>query len=175
LPGTDLIRSVRKQFGIDVSITHCPELVAVATGKGKLGLDCEAPGKKRDWQGIADQFFTPEEANTIRQAGSKRLERVFLQHWTLKEAFIKANQKSIFGDLNRLTVSSAIEVQLKGHPQEYWQAYSAVVGNCMLGICHQPERSAPPVLLECTDLSCGSYISCVDTNSINFISAISLP
>jgi len=170
LPGIKLIQSVRAQFGIGISITHCPEMVAVAIGAGKLGLDCEALGKKRNWQGIADQFFTESEADAIRQANPEMTERVFLQHWTLKEAFIKANENSIFGAMNRLVISSSTGVQLEGRGQEHWQVWYAAIGKCILGVCYQDESIASSPLLECTDLSNGSFTPRQDTIAINFMS-----
>ncbi|MBK6738483.1 MAG: 4-phosphopantetheinyl transferase family protein [Haliea sp.] len=132
-------------------------------------LDCEAFGRKRNWQGIADQFFTECEADAIRQANSEMIECAFLLHWTLKEAFVKANEISIFGALNHLIVRSSTEVQLKGCGREHWQAWHTAVGNCVLGVCFQDEGIVTPVLLECTDLLSGTFTTCEDITTINFL------
>jgi phosphopantetheine--protein transferase-like protein len=153
LPGTELIKSIREQFGIETSITHCSEMVGIALGRTKLGLDCEALGRKRNWLGIADQFFTPMEADVIRRADAVEQERLFLQHWTLKEAFIKAIQGSIFGDLNQLTLLNGSKFQLMTQKHEPWHAWQIDASNCLISICSQQERPDQPRLYECTDLS----------------------
>lgn len=166
LPGINLIQSVREQSDIGISITHCPEMVAVAIGRNKIGLDCEALGRRRNWQGIADQFFTEREADAIRQALSEDTEHVFLQYWTLKEAFIKANKKSIFGELNHLTIRSETEVQLQRNEGNHWQVWRATADNCILGICCHGGRTINPVFVECTNLSSGSFIAFQENISI---------
>ena len=115
LPGPELIGLIRKEFGLSISITHCPKLVAVALGKGQLGLDCEAAGRTRNWLGIAHHFFTGEEAITISSASTAEHENVFLRHWVLKESYIKSIKGSVFGDLNHLTLTDFGESAKVGH------------------------------------------------------------
>ncbi|MDC0361740.1 4'-phosphopantetheinyl transferase superfamily protein [Halioglobus sp.] len=158
-PGLDLIQSVREVSGIGVSITHCREMiaVAVATGRGKVGLDCEALGKLRNWQGIAENFFTTMEADALLRADPEQLESDFIKYWTLKEAFVKANKMSIFGGLNHLTVHSNLEVKLRRHGRDYWQVWQSTVDNCAIGLCYQGEDCAAPLLIDCTNLSSGTF------------------
>jgi predicted phage terminase large subunit-like protein len=68
LPGPALISLVERDFRLGISISHCPQLVAVAIGKGRLGLDCEAMGKIRNWQALADHFFT-QEGGSVKAVG----------------------------------------------------------------------------------------------------------
>ena len=125
MPGPDLMGLISREFGLTISITHCPKLVAVALGKGQLGLDCEATGRTRNWLGIADQFFTREEAVTIASASTAEHESVFLRHWVLKESYIKSIKGTVFGDLNRLTLtdfgeSAKIEHRDRGQGRLAW-------------------------------------------------------
>jgi phosphopantetheinyl transferase len=125
LPGPELMGLISDNFGLSISITHCPKLVAVALGKGQLGLDCEAAGGTRNWLRIADHFFTREEATTIASASTAEHENLFLRHWVLKESYIKSIKGSVFGDLNRLTLtefaeSANVEHRVSGQGQWAW-------------------------------------------------------
>lgn len=146
LPGTELINRVSKDYGLDISITHCSQLVAVALGRGRLGLDCEATGRRRNWQGIADHFFTPEEASTLANVSPFDLEHIFLRHWVLKESYIKSNRGSVFGDLNRLTLANLgkmARVERCEGDNNRWGWVGSFAG-CVLGIyC---SHTSPPKL-----------------------------
>jgi len=136
LTGRSLIRQLYKDFGLGISITHCPKLVAVALGKAPLGLDCEPLGRKRNWQRIADHFFSPEEAKTIADASIDERERVFLRHWVLKESYIKCFNGSVFGDLNRLVLTDLGETALVERRDDHncrWAWVGSFAG-CVLGM-----------------------------------------
>jgi phosphopantetheinyl transferase len=172
--GVSLIVSIREQFGLEISITHCPQMVAIAIGHYKLGLDCEALGKKRDWCDIASQFFSSEEALNIRMAKPHQRERLFLQHWTLKEAYIKSNQQSIFGALNWLTLSSGEEVKLNSPYDIKGNAWRTEINDCILSIFCQSNQISAPLFLECTDLSSGTFTSLNEDMLIKHISTGSI-
>jgi phosphopantetheinyl transferase len=108
LPGLELIELFSSRDNIGLSIAHCPGMLAIALGPDRVGVDCEVMGRRRNWQGIANVFFTPGEAQAVSAARPEDREAVFLRHWVLKEAHIKAIRGSIFGDLNRLVVDSEL-------------------------------------------------------------------
>ncbi len=146
LPSRELIDLIDKDFGLGITITHCPKLVAVALGKGQLGLDCEPLGRKRNWHGIADHFFTPEEASTIASAGTEEQEQIFLRHWVLKESYIKSVNGSIIGDMNRLALSDlgeTAQVESCADDHSRWAWVGSFAG-CVLGMyC---SHTTPPKL-----------------------------
>lgn len=143
LPGPALISLVERDFGLGISLSHCPQLVAVAIGKGRLGLDCEAMGKIRNWQALADHFFSQEEAGTIATSSAEEQERSFLRHWVLKESYIKSIRGTVFGDLNRLTLTDrgeSAQVECDEEHKGGW-AWVGSFSKCVLGMYNSPSNS----------------------------------
>jgi len=75
---------------IDFSISHSGDLVAVAVAEGAaVGVDVQriAP---RDVVHLAERWFTPGEATTIRAACGPAAMALFHRLWSAKEAWLKA-------------------------------------------------------------------------------------
>lgn len=70
----------------DFSISHAGSLVAIAFGKGAIGLDVEPIGSAGDFRELL-RFFMREEQDRIRKAYDQ--EREFYRIWTFREAFSK--------------------------------------------------------------------------------------
>ena len=158
-----------RRFQRHLSIAHCVGLVAVALSEARIGVDCEACGRQRRWLKIAEQFFSDGEFRSIARAPTSSQERLFLRHWVLKEAYIKAIRGSVFGDLNRLQLTGNNRVLLMaGEASEGASAriYESVTHQAAL-FC---ETSMPPqvaivtTLLASTDMECRS-ISAEDYRS----------
>ena len=135
-PGLELIDIFSNHLGIYLSISHCSSLLAVALSHDLIGVDCEAIGRRRNWDGIANSFFTEFEAKAIIAADERMKEPTFLRHWVLKEAYIKANRGSIFGDLNRLVLVNTHSARIEddgGHGE--WHGWLLKEGNCFVALC----------------------------------------
>jgi 4'-phosphopantetheinyl transferase len=77
--------------GFRFSITHCAGLVAVAHSLvSEVGLDAEPGDRGCSDLAIARSYFSPQEFRTLEAAPSNERGSVFLNYWTLKEAYIKA-------------------------------------------------------------------------------------
>jgi 4'-phosphopantetheinyl transferase len=93
------------------SISHTRELVAVAIGHGRVGIDVEAVREFPDLMQVASMQFAHEmlhdllavEADTERAA-------LFFRFWTLGEAFIKATGEGIAQGLQSFAFPA------RGHP-----------------------------------------------------------
>jgi 4'-phosphopantetheinyl transferase len=94
IAGPDVRASLR------FNLTHTDGMVAVAVARGvDVGVDVEGFRMRDTGIDIARRFFAPAEtAHLERQAPEDRL-RVFLEFWTLKEAFIKAIGKGLAAGL----------------------------------------------------------------------------
>lgn len=77
------------------SISHVGTSLAVAVGRDALGLDLEAPGRERDWLGLARTMFSPAELQVVSAAAQADREAVFLTFWTLKEAWAKRSGRGL--------------------------------------------------------------------------------
>ncbi|MCD7439427.1 4'-phosphopantetheinyl transferase superfamily protein [Streptomyces lincolnensis] len=75
--------------GLDVSVSHTGDLVAVALSRaGRIGVDVEPAA--RTVRRLDEGVFTPyESAASARWAGARRA-RALIRLWTLKEAYGKA-------------------------------------------------------------------------------------
>ncbi|PLW67650.1 4'-phosphopantetheinyl transferase family protein [Pseudohalioglobus lutimaris] len=147
LPGLELIELLDSSHGIGVSISHCPGLVAVALGTGALGVDCE-PGKQtRDWAELAEYSFTPGEAREVTRLSDKDNATAFLRHWVCKEAFVKFEQGSVFGDLNRLSLTAdgtfQIDTTTNTTVRLWWGTYLGF----QLALCQDSKAASTPVIV----------------------------
>jgi len=85
--------------GPAVSITHSGGLVACAIAdSGEIGVDLEAVNPRRNIAKVADKFYSQKEALWLKTQPSDR----FFMLWVLKEAYVKAMGRSIFGGINGL-------------------------------------------------------------------------
>jgi len=85
--------------GPAVSITHSGDIVACGLAEtGELGIDLEDIDRHRDTLKIAHKFFSDEEAAWLDSQPRDR----FFMLWVLKEAYVKALGRSIFGGIDRL-------------------------------------------------------------------------
>ncbi len=85
--------------GPGVSISHGGDIVACAVvDAGEVGIDVEFPGRPRNISGIADRYFSAEEAEWL----ATRTPDHFYMLWVLKEAWLKATGTGIAGGLDKL-------------------------------------------------------------------------
>lgn len=84
--------------GPAISITHTGQKVACCVVEvGLAGIDIERIDEKRETDQIVRRFFSPGEASWLESHPDG-----FFMLWVLKEAFVKAHGKSIFGGLEKL-------------------------------------------------------------------------
>jgi len=73
------------------NLSHSGDHGLVALGpRGQLGIDVEARVPGRDFVGIGESVFGPNELRNLLQARDAERDRVFYRLWTHKEALIKA-------------------------------------------------------------------------------------
>ena len=145
LPGLQLIEQFSTNLGLCLSIAHCPMMVAIALAETDVGIDCEHQGRNRNWLGIAQQFFTAKEAEAIAAARSDQRESVFLHHWVLKEAYLKAFHGSIFGDLNRLVLEDPRNAIVDDcGRQRSWGGWKLELLGCPIAVC---SASSGPLII----------------------------
>ncbi|MBJ3778555.1 4'-phosphopantetheinyl transferase family protein [Acuticoccus mangrovi] len=92
---------------LHISISHARELVAVAIGRSRIGIDVEAVRGFPDLMDVADMQFAREMRDDLRTVETDR-ERValFFRFWTLGEAFIKATGEGIAQGLQSFAFSA---------------------------------------------------------------------
>jgi phosphopantetheinyl transferase len=85
--------------GPAVSIAHSGDMiVCAATANGEIGVDIEVPGRPRDVEGIAENYFADDETAWLTTQPAER----FYMLWVLKEAWLKARGAGLAGGLDTL-------------------------------------------------------------------------
>ena len=84
-----LVSGVTAPASFNVSHSGRHGLIAVATGE-RLGVDVEDRKPRRDFNGLAETVFGPNERAEFRLLGTQDKYSTFYMLWTLKEALIKA-------------------------------------------------------------------------------------
>jgi 4'-phosphopantetheinyl transferase len=73
------------------NVSHSDGLALLAFGwDSELGVDIEIERTLRDWESIAERYFTAGERAALGQLPSAERDRAFLRAWTRKEALFKA-------------------------------------------------------------------------------------
>ena len=81
------------------SISHSGEHILLTLSQKPVGADVEAIRLRKGAQGVADRFFTENEAGYVRKYG----QRAFFRLWTVREAVSKLTGGGI-QDFSRITV-----------------------------------------------------------------------
>jgi 4'-phosphopantetheinyl transferase len=77
--------------GLGFSLSHCEGRAIYAFAWDReLGIDLELPREGIDTMGIAERYFSPEEAEGLRKKPAADRRRQFFRLWTEKEAYAKA-------------------------------------------------------------------------------------
>jgi len=89
------------------SISHARELVAVAIGRSRIGIDVEAVREFPDLMQVANTQFAHEMLHSLMtvEADAERA-ALFFRFWTLGEAFIKATGEGIAQGLQSFAFSA---------------------------------------------------------------------
>lgn len=114
-----------------ISISHTNGMAACAVSfDGEVGVDVEF-WRDRDLSALADYAFSPQESESVADKGAA----AFYRLWTLKEAFAKAQGKSIFSVLRK---EDSLESFLQAEKE--WSYFSNIPAeNYSLScVVHQP-------------------------------------
>jgi 4'-phosphopantetheinyl transferase len=88
------------------NLAHTRGLVvcAVSVAHELVGVDVECTnGRRTDALAVADRFFSPAEASDLRRLPVSEQDRRFLEQWTLKESYVKANGWGLTAPLDRFS------------------------------------------------------------------------
>ncbi len=89
--------------GIHFNLSHTKSRAAIAvSSQHPVGIDIEELRQVDRADQIAGRYFCPREAELIRATAEPEKSRVFLQIWTLKEAWLKALGTGLSKPLNEV-------------------------------------------------------------------------
>ena len=93
--------------GLEFNLSHSEDLMVCAIAyQQAIGIDLEYLRPVADLENLTQRFFTPQEHAAIHALEGDRCLRSFFQHWTCKEAVLKATGTGLMS-------LSAIEVYLQ--------------------------------------------------------------
>lgn len=92
------------QAKLSFNLSHSGGMALLAVARDEtrsVGVDVELIRETRDLDGIAERFFSPSEAASLKRLGTADRAPGFYQLWTCKEAFLKATGEGIAGGLDQ--------------------------------------------------------------------------
>jgi 4'-phosphopantetheinyl transferase len=93
---------------LEFNVSHSSNAAVLAFSRaGAVGIDVEAIRGVDDGDGLAERFFAPGEAQTLRAVSPVHRDRAFFNCWTRKEAFIKAIGEGLSHALDSFEVTLA--------------------------------------------------------------------
>jgi len=100
---------------IQFSLSHSNGLAACVAGQGSLGLDLERRVQRKNYISIARDYFHEPEITSMKCENSAKSLQLFYEYWTVKEAYIKANNMSIW-NLKLVPPTKMSEKSDRGNP-----------------------------------------------------------
>jgi len=127
--------SLESDGALSFNLSHSGEMALYAFARrGEIGIDVEWMGRRvHDRDQIAERFFSPREAQTLRVLPAPERQAGFFRCWTRKEAYVKARGQGLSIPLDRFEVTLAPEEEprlLANHDEPgdaaRWTLYSFV-------------------------------------------------
>ena len=126
--------------GWRLSLSHSKGLAAVAAGRDRLGIDIEPHERRANWRGVVRRWFTPAEQAWLLAADDPLS---FLRVWTLKEAWLKATERGIAGNLQTLEVLPGFEL-FGDQADGGWHATSFLIESFIVTLVYRSTVSTNP-------------------------------
>ena len=92
--------------GIEVSLSHSGDRVAVALARGaRVGVDVEHIAPGRDLDGLSAAVLTPQEQADLAAVGPDLRPAAFFDYWSRKEALLKATGEGVYAGLTGVSLA----------------------------------------------------------------------
>jgi 4'-phosphopantetheinyl transferase len=92
---------------LEFNLSHSQALMVCAVSQSyQVGIDLEHVRSITDLEGLTQRFFSPQEHLAIQSLAADQRVRSFFQHWTCKEALLKATGEGL-ADLSKIEISIA--------------------------------------------------------------------
>lgn len=87
------------------SVSHTGPWLAIAVSNGvPLGIDIEPGDRPLRWQRLARRYFPADDAERLCACDEAEGRRRFLDHWTAREALIKAAGRTLAGNVGGIAL-----------------------------------------------------------------------
>jgi 4'-phosphopantetheinyl transferase len=103
--GKPVLASASRDHHLEFNMSHSYDLALIAVGRGRqLGVDVERICSQMSEEAIAEQFFSPQEAASLRSLPPDARLAAFFAGWTRKEAYSKARGDGLWKPLGQFAV-----------------------------------------------------------------------
>ena len=90
---------------LNFSLSHSDEIVLLAVAHGvRMAVDVEMIRQSAPITALASRSFSAEERDLLSDAPERERRRTFYDIWTCKEAYMKANGRGIFSQMQQVSV-----------------------------------------------------------------------
>jgi 4'-phosphopantetheinyl transferase len=89
---------------VHINLSHTGDTVMIAVASAPVGADVEPGPSGRDARKLSGRFYSPAEAEWVREAAPDQAGRRFLRLWVRKEAILKATGEGLPGGLGTVPV-----------------------------------------------------------------------
>jgi 4'-phosphopantetheinyl transferase len=104
--GKPKLAGALRESGLEFNLSHSGNVALCAVTRGvTVGVDVERIRELRDMQGLANRFFSREEATQLECESEEERLASFFRCWTRKEAYVKAIGQGISCPLDSFAVS----------------------------------------------------------------------
>ena len=115
------------ETSVRFNLAHSGSLAILAISEvGEVGVDVECSRKPVNSSGLANRFFSPEEAAVLSHVPCEEQVRLFLRFWTCKEAVLKAIGVGLTLGLEKVVIPWLLEEPSGVSPPVYkageWEA-----------------------------------------------------
>jgi 4'-phosphopantetheinyl transferase len=140
--------------GLVFNLSHTRDVIVLGvTRERAVGVDVEHQDRTVS-QDVAKRFFSSEEVTALHALPAERRAARLLQHWTLKEAYIKARGMGLAIPVRKLAFDLGTDARIDftttrdvdDDPQR-WQFWQLRVSEYVVAVCVERSRDAAPRLI----------------------------
>lgn len=155
--GKPLIHSPSYDRSCHFNISHSEGRVVVAVSQNPVGIDVENTSRSIPDLAIAKRFFAAREYSLIAAHPPETQSLQFFKHWTLKEAYLKAEGWGLANRLDAIAfdVSDPIVMTVLdpiAAPSANWRFWQTPLApNHLLSVAYQSTSAAEDTVIDCRD------------------------
>ena len=144
--GRPHISGPRCDDGLTFNLSHTHDLVVLAVGRHqRIGVDTERIDRAPAAAEIAQRFFAASEAAALHRVFGPDRDRLFMEYWTMKEAYIKARGLGLAIPLDQFAfdlAGSTISLSVRpddDHRSHRWQFAQLLMWKThVVAVCCEP-------------------------------------